>query len=111
MEGKEHECRSKVDQKVTEIQVKDLKLEEEVSYCHLWTCGLTHLFLNLLKSEHRSVDPSLSLTHQTIDCLDRIHLSISIRHEQNIELVLMDTHTQDSVLSKIDVLIVQDLFL
>lgn len=93
MEGEKHKCRSKVDQEVTEVKVKDLKFEEEVCNCHLWTCGLTHLFLNLLKSKHGAVDPPLSLTHQTIDCLDRIHLSISIRHEQNIELVLMNTHT------------------
>jgi hypothetical protein len=111
MEGEQHESWGKVYQEQTEIEVEDLHLEEEVLDSHAGTSCLAHLFLHLLKSEHGAVDPSFTLTHETVDCFDGVDLGVRVGHEENIELVFVDTHTENSVLGEIDVLVVEHLLL
>ena len=83
-----------------------MEFEEDINPEILLTLVLVHLSLNFLKGEVTAIDPSFSLTHETIDSFDRIHLGISIGHEDNIFFIFVDTHAQNSILSQIYVLVV-----
>ena len=109
VEGEQQNGRSEVHQQVGKVQVKDLHLQEYVSPPHLLTLVLVHLLLHLFEGKVAAVDPSLTLTHQPVDSLDGIHLCVGIRHENDVLLVLVNTHTQNTILCQIDVFVVEDL--
>ena len=88
-----------------------MEFEEDINPEILLALILFHLSLHFLKGEVTTIDPSFSLTHETIDCFDGIHLGIGIGHEDDIFFVFVDTHAQNSVLSEIDVLVVENLLL
>ena len=46
-----------------------------------------------------------------MNCLHRIHLSIGIRQESHVVSLLVNTHTENSVLGKVDVFIVKHGFI
>jgi hypothetical protein len=111
VEGEQQNGRSEVHKQVGKVQVKDLHLQEDVSPPHLLTLVLVHLLLYLFEGKVAAVDPSLPLTHQPVYSLDGIHLCVGIRHENDVLLVLVDTHTQNTILCQIDVFVVKDLLL
>ena len=88
-----------------------MEFEEEVNPKVLLAFILFHLSLNFFKGEVTSVDPSFSLSHESVNSFDGVDFGIGIRHEDNFLLIFVNTHTQNSVLSEIDVFIVQNLFL
>ena len=111
MEGEEEDCWGEVHQQVAEIKVEYLEFEEDIHPEILLALILVHLSLHFFKGEVAAVDPSFSLTHETVDGFDGIHLGIGIGHENDIFFVFVDTHAQNSVLSEIDVLVVENLLL
>lgn len=98
MIGEKQQSWCKIHQKVAEVEIKNLYFKEEICYCHFLTLVLLHLLLHLLERELTSIYPSFALTHQPIYRFHRIDLCIGIRHKYDVTLVLVDTHTQNSVL-------------
>jgi hypothetical protein len=88
-----------------------LHFEEEIGNGHLGTCSQTHLLLHLIEGKHWTVYPPLPLTHQPVHSFNWIHFCISVRHKNYVEFVFMNTHTKNSVFSKVNVLVVKHLLL
>ena len=110
MEGEKQDGGGEVDQKIGKVKIENLHLEKNISPPHLLTLVLVHFLLYLLKGKVATIDPSLTLTHQSVDSLDGIHLCICIRHKNDVFFVFVNTHTQNTILCQINVLIVKYLF-
>lgn len=68
---------------------------------------VTQLLLHLLKREVTTVNPSLALAQQAVYCFNGIHLGVGVGQVRHVIAFLMDTHAQNSVLSKIYVFTVE----
>jgi hypothetical protein len=111
VEGEEQDGGGEVDQSVAEVEIEYLNFEEDIGPPHFLALVLRHFLLNLLEGVIAAIDPSFSLSHQSINGLYGIDFCVGIGHEDDIFFIFVYAHAEDTIFGKIDILIVEHLLL
>jgi hypothetical protein len=102
---KQKEGRSEVREASHKTQVKKLKIQTYLASIDFLV--LVELFLDFFEREVTTVDPPFTLAHESVYALHGVNLGVGVGQESHVEAFLVDTHAQNTILSEIDVFIIE----